>query len=65
MLIRDYLGLWGQHDVVRLPRPMDGNGGTPFFRSLQHCQFHHMRLETLEHFNAILFLQGPLFSIFP
>ena len=31
--------------VVRLPRPMEGNGVTPIFRSLQNCQFHHRRLE--------------------
>ena len=32
--------------VVRLPRPMEGNGVTPIFRSLQNCQFHHRRLES-------------------
>ena len=37
--------------VVRLPRPMEGNGVTPIFRSLQNCQFH--RLESLEHFNVL------------
>ena len=26
---------------------------TPIFRSLQNCQFHHRRLESLEHFNAL------------
>ena len=31
--------------VVRTPRPMEGNGVTPIFRSLQNCQFHHRRLE--------------------
>ena len=31
--------------VVRLPRPMEGNGVTPIFRSLQNCQFHHRRLD--------------------
>ena len=35
--------------VVRLPRPMEGNGVTPIFRSLQNCQFHHRRLESLAH----------------
>ena len=30
--------------VVRLPRPMEGNGVTPIFRFFQNCQFHHMRL---------------------
>ena len=25
---------------------------TPIFRSLQNCQFHHRRLESLEHFNV-------------
>ena len=39
--------------VVRLPRPMEGNGLTPIFRSLQYCQFHHRRLELLEHFNVL------------
>ena len=39
--------------VVRLPRPMEGNGVTPIFRSLQNCQFHHRRLESLEHFNVL------------
>ena len=39
--------------VVRLPRPMEGNGATPIFRSLQNCQFHHRRLESLEHFNVL------------
>ena len=39
--------------VVRLPRPMEGNGVTPIFRSLQSCQFHHRRLESLEHFNVL------------
>ena len=38
--------------VVLLPRPMEGNGVTPIFRSLQNCQFHHRRLESLEHFNV-------------
>ena len=36
--------------VVPLPRPMEGNGVTQIFRSLQNCQFHHKRLESLEHF---------------
>ena len=27
--------------------------GTPIFRSLQNCQFHHRRLESLEHFNVL------------
>ena len=39
--------------VVRLPRSMEGNGVTPIFRSLQNCQFHHRRLESLEHFNVL------------
>ena len=39
--------------VVRLPRPTQGNGVTPIFRSLQNCQFHHKRLEWLEHFNVL------------
>ena len=39
--------------VVRLPRPMEGNGVTPIFKSLQNCQFHHRRLESLEHFNVL------------
>ena len=39
--------------VVRLPRPMEGNGVTPIFRSLQNCQFHHRRQESLEHFNVL------------
>ena len=41
--------------VVRLPRPMEGNGVTPIFRSLQNCQFHHRRLES-EHFNVVLYI---------
>ena len=41
------------HVVVSLPRPMEGNGVTPIFRSLQNCQFHHRRLELLEHFNVL------------
>ena len=39
--------------IVRLPRPMEGNGVTPIFRSLQNCQFYHRRLESLEHFNVL------------
>ena len=39
--------------VVRLPRPMEGNGVTLIFRSLQNCQFHHRRLESLENFNVL------------
>ena len=39
--------------VVRLLRPMEGNGVTPIFRFLQNCQFHHKRLEPLEHFNVL------------
>ena len=39
--------------VVRLPRPMEGNGVTQIFRSLQICQFHHRRLESLEHFYVL------------
>ena len=39
--------------VIRLPRPMEGNGVTPIFRSLHNCQFHHRRLESLEHFNVL------------
>ena len=43
-------------DVVvvggHLPRPMEGNGATPIFKSLQNCQF-HQRLESLEHFNVL------------
>ena len=39
--------------VVRLPRPMEGNGVTPIFRSLQNFQFHHKRLESFEHFNML------------
>ena len=39
--------------VVRLPRPMEGNGVTPIFRSLQNCQFHHRRLESLAHFSVL------------
>ena len=27
--------------------------GTPIFRSLQNCQFHHRRLESFEHFNVL------------
>ena len=42
--------------VVRLPRPMKGNGATPIFRSLQNCQFHHRRLEFLEHFNLLIYI---------
>ena len=42
--------------VVRLPRPMEGNGPTPIFRSLQNYQFHHRRLESLEHFNVLLYI---------
>ena len=39
--------------VVRLPKPMEGNEVTSIFRSLQNCQFHHRRLESLEHFNVL------------
>ena len=39
--------------VVRLPRPMEGNRVTPISRSLQNCQFHHRRLELLEHFDVL------------
>ena len=39
--------------VVRLPRHMEGNGVTPIFKSLQNCQFHHRRLESLGHFNVL------------
>ena len=39
--------------VVRLPRPMEGNGVTQIFSSLQICQFHHRRLESVEHFDVL------------
>ena len=39
--------------VVRLPRPMEGNGVTPIFRSLQNCRLHLRRMESLEHFNVL------------
>ena len=39
--------------AVRLPRPMEGNVVTPIFRSLQNYQFHHRRMESLEHFNVL------------
>ena len=42
--------------VVRLPRPMEGNGATPIFRSLQNCQFHHRRLESLEHLMCLIYI---------
>ena len=43
--------------VVRLPRPMEGNGVTPIFRSLQnYCQFHHRRLESLEHLMCLIYI---------
>ena len=38
--------------VVRLPRPMEGNGVTPIFRSLQNCQFQN-RSTTVSHFWTI------------
>ena len=43
---------WLSTVVVFLPRPMEGNGVTPIFRSLQDRQFHHRRLESLGHFNT-------------
>ena len=39
--------------VVRLPRPMEVNGVTLIFRSLQNYQFHHRWLESLKHFNVL------------
>ena len=39
--------------VFRLPRPMERNGVTLIFRSLQNCHIHHRRLESLEHFNVL------------
>ena len=48
--------MWGLVVVVCLPRPMEGNGVTPIFRSLQNCQFHHRRLESLEHSNVLLYI---------
>ena len=41
--------------VVRLPRPMEGNGVTSIFRSLQNCQFHHRQLESLEHLMCLIY----------
>ena len=41
--------------VVRLPRPMEGNGVTPIFSSLQKLQFHHRRLELLGYLIVVLF----------
>ena len=32
------------------------NGAIPIFRSSQNCQFHHRRLESLEHFNVLLYI---------
>ena len=42
--------------VVRLPRPKEGNRVTPIFRSLQNCQFHHRRLESLEHLMCLIYI---------
>ena len=49
--------------VVRLPRPMEGNGVTQIFRSLQNCQFHHRRLGSLEHFNMIYIYNSEHYSL--
>ena len=38
--------------VVCLPRPMEGMGDSNFQIYLQNCQFHHRRMESLEHFNV-------------
>ena len=48
----DLCELGGSRVVVRLPRPMEGNGAIPIFKSSQNCQFHNRRLESLEHFNV-------------
>ena len=29
---------------------------TPIFRSLQNCQFHHRRLESLEHLMCLIYI---------
>ena len=42
--------------VVRLPRAMEGNGVTPIVRSLQNCQFHNRRLESLEHLMCLIYI---------
>ena len=52
ILEKNNLNLTRSPVVVRLPRPMEGNGVTQIFRSLQNCQFHHRRMESLEHFNV-------------
>ena len=42
--------------LLAFPRPMEGNEVTPIFRSLQNCQFHHRRLESLAHFNVLIYI---------
>ena len=41
--------------VVRFPRPMEGKEMTPIFSSLQNGQFHHRRLESLDHLIVVIF----------
>ena len=43
------------HSFCCMPSETYGrNGVTPIFRSFsQNCQFHHRRLESLEHFNVL------------
>ena len=42
--------------VVCLPETYGRNGMTPIFRSFQNCQFPHMRQESWEHFNVLLYI---------
>ena len=43
--------------VVCLPRPMEGMGRLQFSHLFsQYCQFHHRRLESLEHLMCLIYI---------
>ena len=42
--------------VVCLPRPVEGRGDSKFQMFSQNCQFHHRRLESLEHFKCAYYI---------
>ena len=51
------VGRQQQHVVVCLPRPMEGMGRLQFSDLFsQNCQFHHRRLESLEHLMCLIYI---------
>ena len=55
-----HLELYSDHGcvvVVCLPRPMEGMGRLQFSDLFsQNCQFHHRRLESLEHLMCLIYI---------